>query len=246
MFVHWLVFVCLFGSGRSRLLEIDGGGDKDLGVLDISGVQGDVGIIIGLQSVVKARLENMEKDMEVRSRTEEAWRTEMREKLVELIGNPPQLPQPRMEGAEITSTQSRTEGAEITSTQPPPAVMTPLTPTSTTKRMIVQNVKKTSNYAGRDVLTVTRGGRRAVLVHEAPDCVDGLVSIYAVREKWSWFNPITEVEYIKGPDNRSRRYCVIMVEGRRPRVICTGDHILDIISDERTWFLCYVERHQEL
>ena len=74
MFVHWLVFVCLFGSGRSRLLEIDGGGDKDLGVLDISGVQGDVGIIIGLQSVVKARLENMEKDMEVRSRTEEAWR----------------------------------------------------------------------------------------------------------------------------------------------------------------------------
>ena len=54
-------------------------------------VQGDVGMMIGLQSVVKARIEKMEKDMGDMGKVEEAWRTEMREKLNELTENCPGL-----------------------------------------------------------------------------------------------------------------------------------------------------------
>ena len=67
MAMHWLMFLCLVGSTRTRLLEIDGDGDRNVGVVDLSEVQGDVGIIIGLQSLVKARIENMVKDMEDRA-----------------------------------------------------------------------------------------------------------------------------------------------------------------------------------
>ena len=62
--MHWLVFLCLVSSSRSRLLEIDGDEDSNDRVVGMRGVQGDVGMIIGLQSVVKARIDNMEKDME--------------------------------------------------------------------------------------------------------------------------------------------------------------------------------------
>ena len=61
--MHWLVFLCLVSSSGSRLLEIDGDEDSNVRMVEMREVQGDVGMMIGLQSVVKARIEKMEKDM---------------------------------------------------------------------------------------------------------------------------------------------------------------------------------------
>ena len=231
--MHWLVFLCLVSSSRSRLLEIDGDEDSNVRVVrDMRGVQGDVGMIIGLQSVVKVRIEKMEKDMEVRSKVEEAWRTEMRVKLTKLTEN---LPESTM---------------VVSSSSPPPTATTIPPPTTTSMHPVVQRVVRTSNHAGRSVLTVTRGIRIAIFAHAQPDCLSGAMEISSVKAKWRNFDPIPEVEYIKGYNN-GQRLCVILAESRRARVTCAGHHVDDVMSDDNTWYLCvgrkhYGEQHIEL
>jgi len=224
MAMHWLMFLCLVGSTRTRLLEIDGDGDRNVGVVDLSEVQGDVGIIIGLQSLVKARIENMVKDMEDRGKVEEAWRTEMREKFNELTENRP--------GSMTTVPRSST----------PPTSTTTSSPTTTTRPPVEQSVVRTSNKDGRSLITLTRGDEIAIFARVQQDCLEGAMEINFVKAKWRNFVPVPEVEYIKGYFER-HKLCVLMTEDRRARVTCSGRHVADVVDDEGTWFLCVGTEH---
>lgn len=62
-----------------------------------------------------------------------------------------------------------------------------------------QTVERSSNFMGRVVITVKRGNQIRVLVHEAVNCllVLGVLDVYEALNKWSYFQAIHDVEYIK-------------------------------------------------
>ena len=161
--------------------------------------------------------------MEDRGKVEEAWRTEMREKLNELTENCPGL---------MTT---------VPTPSPPPTSTIPL-PTTTTRPPVVQSVVRTRNRDGRSLITLTRGDRIAIFAHVQQDCFEGAMEINFVKAKWRNFVPVPEVEYIKGYFNRDR-LCVLMTEDRRARVTCSGRHVADVVDDDKTWFLCVGREH---